>query len=92
MLEAVRQILDFTRGVTYTEYSQNPMLYLAVERAIQIDIHVALAMRSTLGVTAKQVHGSDPELRVLGEIAPQPVEFLFVHDDNAHGTSIPVGA
>jgi len=36
MLEAVRQIFDFTRGVTFSEYSQNPMLYLAVERAIQI--------------------------------------------------------
>jgi hypothetical protein len=40
-------------------------------------------MRSTLGVTAKQVHGSDPELRVLGEIVPQPVESLFVHDDTS---------
>ncbi|HEV7508951.1 MAG TPA: DUF86 domain-containing protein [Thermoanaerobaculia bacterium] len=36
MLEAVHQILDFTRGVTFSEYSQNAMLYLAVERAIQI--------------------------------------------------------
>jgi uncharacterized protein with HEPN domain len=36
MLEAVHRILDFTRGVTFSEYSQNPMLYLAVERAIQI--------------------------------------------------------
>ena len=36
MLEASRQILDFTRGVTFSEYSENSMLYLAVERAIQI--------------------------------------------------------
>jgi predicted nucleotidyltransferase len=47
------------------------------------DVHVALAMRSPLGVTAKQVHGSDPELRVLGEIVPQPVEFLFIHGDTS---------
>ena len=36
MLEASRQVLDFTHGLTFAEYSQNPMLYLAVERAIQI--------------------------------------------------------
>jgi len=36
MLEAIHQALDFTRGVTFAEYSQNPMLYLAVERTIQI--------------------------------------------------------
>lgn len=36
MLEAARQVIDFTRGVSLDEYSGNPMLYLAVERGIQI--------------------------------------------------------
>ncbi|MEA2602561.1 MAG: hypothetical protein QOF89_3553 [Acidobacteriota bacterium] len=36
MLEAARQVIGFTRGVTLADYSQSPMLYLAVERGIQI--------------------------------------------------------
>ncbi|HYX25015.1 MAG TPA: DUF86 domain-containing protein [Thermoanaerobaculia bacterium] len=36
MLQAARQAIGFTRDVTFAAYSQNPMLYLAVERAIQI--------------------------------------------------------
>jgi len=46
-------------------------------------VYVTLAMRSPFGVTAKQVHGSDPELRVLGKIAPQPIELLFIHGDTS---------
>ena len=36
MLEAARQVIAFTRNVTLAEYTETPMLYLAVERAIQI--------------------------------------------------------
>jgi uncharacterized protein with HEPN domain len=36
MLEAARQVIGFTRGISLDEYSGNPMLYLAVERGIQI--------------------------------------------------------
>jgi uncharacterized protein with HEPN domain len=36
MLEAARRALEFTRGATLSQYSESPMLYLAVERAIQI--------------------------------------------------------
>lgn len=36
MLEAAKWVIDSTHGVSLDEYSQNRMLYLAVERAIQI--------------------------------------------------------
>lgn len=36
MLEAARWIIASTRGVSLTEYSSNRMLYLAVERSVQI--------------------------------------------------------
>ena len=36
MLEAARQVIGFTRGVSLAEYSETPMRHLAVERAIQI--------------------------------------------------------
>src|SRR6185295_15140836 len=36
MLEAAREIIGFTRGTTLAEYSNNRMLHLAVERAVEI--------------------------------------------------------
>lgn len=36
MLESARQVLQFTRGSSFDDYSGNRMLQLAVERAIQI--------------------------------------------------------
>jgi uncharacterized protein with HEPN domain len=36
MLEAARTILEVTQGLTLSEYSEDRILYLAVERAIQI--------------------------------------------------------
>ncbi|HEY3570904.1 MAG TPA: HepT-like ribonuclease domain-containing protein [Thermoanaerobaculia bacterium] len=36
MLEAARTVLEVTQGVTLSEYSENRILHLAVERAIQI--------------------------------------------------------
>lgn len=36
MLEAARQIINFTREATLAEYSKNRMLHLAVERAVEI--------------------------------------------------------
>lgn len=36
MLDAARQILEFTRGTTSADYNENRMLQLAVERALQI--------------------------------------------------------
>lgn len=36
MLEAARTVLEFTRGITLSEYSEDRLRYLAVERAIQI--------------------------------------------------------
>ena len=36
MLEAASQVIEFTQGATLAEYSENPMLHLAVERAIEI--------------------------------------------------------
>ena len=36
MLEAARQVIEFTRGATLADYSSKPMLHLAVERAIEI--------------------------------------------------------
>jgi len=36
MLQAARQVIGFARGATLAEYSTNPMLHLAVERAIEI--------------------------------------------------------
>jgi uncharacterized protein with HEPN domain len=36
MLEAAREIIGFTHGATFAEYSSNRMLHLAVERAVEI--------------------------------------------------------
>jgi uncharacterized protein with HEPN domain len=36
MLDAARTVLEFTRGASFSEYSENRLLHLAVERAIQI--------------------------------------------------------
>lgn len=36
MLDAARKILAFTQGVTFLEYAANPLLTLAVERAVEI--------------------------------------------------------
>jgi uncharacterized protein with HEPN domain len=36
MLQATRDILEFTRGVSLDEYSSNKMLQMAVERGFQI--------------------------------------------------------
>lgn len=36
MLESSRQVLEFTRGMTLADYSENRLVQLAVERAIQI--------------------------------------------------------
>ncbi len=36
MLEAAREVLGFTRGMTFEAYRENRMLQLAVERSLQI--------------------------------------------------------
>lgn len=36
MLEAARWVIESTRGTSLVEYSSNRMLYLAVERSVQI--------------------------------------------------------
>lgn len=36
MLQAARQVIGFAHAATLAEYSTNPMLHLAVERAIEI--------------------------------------------------------
>jgi uncharacterized protein with HEPN domain len=36
MLEAARQVVQFTRGITFEAYVGNPMRRMAVERALEI--------------------------------------------------------
>jgi uncharacterized protein with HEPN domain len=36
MLQTARDILEFTRGVTFAEYSSNKMMKMSVERGFQI--------------------------------------------------------
>jgi uncharacterized protein with HEPN domain len=47
MLDAARKVGDFTRNVTLADYSENPMLHLAVERALEIIGEAANRVSST---------------------------------------------
>src|SRR5215216_106097 len=63
MLEAARQVMGFTRGVSLAEYSDKPMLYLAVERAIQIIGEAA--NRVSLGF--QQAHPEIPWRKIVSQ-------------------------
>ena len=62
-LDAARKILDFTQGVTFEEYSANPMLSFAVERAVEIIGEAA--NRVSLGF--QQAHPEIPWRRIVAQ-------------------------
>jgi len=63
MLEAARQVLEFTRGVSLAEYSENLMLHLAVERAIQIIGEAA----NRVSPSFQQAHPEIPWRRIVAQ-------------------------
>ena len=63
MLEAARQAIGFARGVSLDEYSDRPMLYLAVERAIQIIGEAA----NRVSVGFQQAHPEIPWRKIVDQ-------------------------
>jgi uncharacterized protein with HEPN domain len=63
MLEAARKVAEFTRSVTLSEYSENPMLHLAVERAIEIIGEAA----NRVSPAFQQAHPEIPWRRIVAQ-------------------------
>jgi uncharacterized protein with HEPN domain len=63
MLEAARQVIGFTHGVSLAEYSETPMRHLAVERAIQIIGEAA----NRVSLSFQQIHPEIPWRKIVAQ-------------------------
>lgn len=70
MLQTARDILEFTRGISFTEYSSNKMLKMAAERGFQI---LGEAARR-VGESVKMNHPEIPWNAIVGH------RNVIVHD------------
>jgi uncharacterized protein with HEPN domain len=63
MLDSARKALEFTRGISFAEYSGNALVHLAVERAIQIIGEAA----NRVSPTFQQAHPEIPWRQIVAQ-------------------------